>query len=418
MDHVMTIILAAGKGTRMKSRVPKVLHALCGRPLIQHVLDVVHAAGSLKTFVVLGHQSDRVREVLGPDIVAYEQKELLGTADAVRQGEPFFRDYNGDILILCGDTPLLRKETVRSIIRRHKRTGAVCTFLTASLEDSRGYGRVIRNDSGVAVAIREEKDATLEEKKIREINVGVYCVRKEALFSSLRKVPLNAKKKEYYLTDVVAILAQSGAKVETVGAQDALEGVGINSREDLAVAERVLRLRVLKKLMLSGVTIIDPNTTYIDDTVRVGPDTIIRPCTVIESNVTIGTQCVIGPFARIRPGTKIGNRVEIGNFAEVSRSVMGDQCFMKHFSFLGDARLGRGVNIGAGVVTANYDGKNKNRTRVGARAFVGSDSILVAPVEIGAGAMTGAGCVVTRGTKVPSGRVIVGVPGRIREKKG
>ncbi|HQO57235.1 MAG TPA: NTP transferase domain-containing protein [Candidatus Omnitrophota bacterium] len=417
MDHVTTIILAAGKGTRMKSRVPKVLHALCGKPIIQHVLEAVHAAGSLKTYVVLGHQSGQVREALGPDVTTYEQKDLLGTADAVRQGERFFRDYTGDILILCGDTPLLRKETIRSVIRRHKRTGAACTFLTAFLENSHGYGRVIRHASGKAVAIREEKDASLEEKKIREINVGVYCVHKDALFSALRDVPLNAKKKEYYLTDMVAILAQRGAPIETVGTPDAMEGVGINSREDLAVAERVLRFRVLRKLMLSGVTIVDPATTYIDGKARIGQDTIIHPCTVIETNVTIGEQCVIGPFARIRPGTRIGNRVQIGNFAEVSRSVMGEHCFMKHFSFLGDARLGANVNIGAGVVTANYDGKNKNQTRVGARAFVGSDSILVAPVEIGPDAMTGAGCVVTRGTKVPPGNVIVGVPGRIRKKK-
>ena len=401
----------------MKSQVPKVLHALNGKPLIQHILDVVHAAGSLKTYVVLGHQSGQVKEALSPEVVAYEQKDLLGTADAVRQGERFFRKYTGDILILCGDTPLLRKETIRSIIRRHKRSRAVCTFLTASVENSRGYGRVIRDGQGHAVAVREEKDATAEERKIREINVGVYCIRKEALFSSLKKVPLNARKKEYYLTDVVAILAQDGARIETVETEDAAEGLGINSREDLAVAERVLRFRVLSQLMQSGVTIIDPATTYIHDSVRIGQDTIIRPCTVIEDNVTIGSQCVIGPFARIRPGTKLGNRVEIGNFAEVSRTVMGDQCFMKHFSFLGDARIGREVNVGAGVVTANYDGKNKNRTRVGDRAFVGSDSILVAPVEIGTGAMTGAGCVVTRGTKVPAGSVVVGVPGRIRRKK-
>ena len=401
----------------MKSRVPKVLHALRGKPLIRHVLDAVRAAGSLKTYVVLGYQGDQVREVLGPDVVAYEQKNLLGTADAVRQGERFFRNYSGDIVILCGDTPLLRKETIRGLIRRHRRTRAVCTFLTASVEDSRGYGRVIRDARGQAVAIREEKDATAEEKKIPEINVGVYCIRKEALFPALRKVPLNAKKKEYYLTDVVSILAKAGARVETVAAAEAAEGLGINSREDLAVAERVLRFRVLRKLMLSGVTIVDPHTTYIHDNARIGQDTVIRPCTVIEENVVIGSQCVIGPFARIRPGTKIANRVEIGNFAEVSRSVMGDQCFMKHFSFLGDARIGCNVNIGAGVVTANYDGKNKSQTRIGDRAFVGSDSILVAPVEIGAGAMTGAGCVVTRGTKVPSGTVVVGVPGRIRKQK-
>ncbi len=417
MKHIQTIILAAGKGTRMKSRVPKVLHPLCGKPLIQYVLDIVKAIGSLKTYVVLGHQMPRIQKTLGEDIGVYEQKKLLGTADAVRQGERFFRNYHGDILILCGDTPLLRRDTVKRLVRRHQAQKADCTFLTAKVGNSFGYGRIIRDDRGKVVAIREEKDATPAEKAIGEINVGVYCFKKDILFQAIRKVSLNKRKKEYYLTDVIAILSGQGAGIETVETPEPSEGLGINSREDMAVAGAILRQRILKKLMASGVTIVDPRTTYINADVRIGKDTVIRPCTFIEENVSIGSGCVIGPFARIRPGTRIGKNVEIGNFAEVSRSVLGEHCFMKHFSFLGDARIGHHVNIGAGVVTANYDGKNKNKTYVGNHAFVGSDSILVAPVQLGAKAMTGAGCVVTRGKKIPPKSVVVGVPGRIVNKK-
>jgi bifunctional UDP-N-acetylglucosamine pyrophosphorylase/glucosamine-1-phosphate N-acetyltransferase len=377
---------------------------------------VARAAGSLKTYVVLGHQRDRVVRALGPKALSYEQKGLKGTADAVRQGERFFRGYRGDILVLCGDTPLLTKETVRKLVRRHQASGADATVLTAAVGDSFGYGRIIRDGKERVVAIREEKDASPSEKAIREINSGVYCFRKDALFRSLGRVPLNRKKKEYYLTDVIGILAAGGARVESFRTADAEECRGINSREDLAAAEAVMRQAVLKRLMASGVTIEDPRTTYIHAGARIGRDTVIRPFTVIEENVRVGQECRIGPFARLRPGARVGDSVEIGNFAEVSRSALGRHCMMKHFSFLGDARVGAGANIGAGVVTANYDGKNKNRTVVGPGAFIGSDSILVAPVTIGAKAMTGAGCVVTRGKRVPAGSVVVGVPGRIIRK--
>ena len=289
--------------------------------------------------------------------------------------------------------------------------------MTAAVADATGYGRIIRDPAGRAVAIREEGDATRQERAIREINVGVYCFQAERLFAILRQVPLNAKKKEFYLTDVVALLSAQGEAIRTVTTPEAAEGWGVNSRQDLAAAAAVVRARVLNQLMDSGVTIEDPATTHISADVRIGADTVIRPFTVIEEDVRIGAGCVIGPFARIRPGSRLGHRVEVGNFAEVSRSSLGDGCFMKHFSFLGDARIGRQVNIGAGVVTANFDGQNKNVTRIGDQAFIGSDSILVAPVEIGRQAMTGAGCVVTKGQKIPAHGVVVGVPGRLRPRR-
>jgi len=416
MKDLRTLILAAGKGTRMKSAKPKVLHEIFGRPLIAYVLDVARAAGSLKTYVVLGHQIDMVRSRLPREAGVIHQQKLLGTADAVRCARRELAKCRGDVLILCGDTVLLRKETVRKVVQQHRRKKAACTFLTAEVENSFGYGRVIRNAVGAAVAIREEKDATPEEQRIREINVGVYCFKAEALLKFINTVPVNAKKKEFYLTDLAAMFTRHGLLVETVKTDDAGEGLGINTRAELAMAAEIIRLRILNKLMADGVTIVDPKTTHVYCDVKIGPDTVVRPFTVIENNVVIGKNCVIGPFAHLRPGTRLGDNVEIGNFAEVSRSKLGTGCLQKHFSFVGDAEVGCGTNIGAGTVTANYDGKNKNKTRIGKKVFIGSDSILVAPVVIGDGAMTGAGCVVKKNTVVPQKGVVVGVPARLIRK--
>ncbi|MDP2652976.1 MAG: NTP transferase domain-containing protein [Candidatus Omnitrophota bacterium] len=411
-----TIILAAGKGTRMKSGTPKVLHPVCGRPLLRYVLDVVQSVGSLKICVVIGHQGEHVRRFLGKGILTVVQRRLLGTADAVRCAQKILRSSSGDVLILCGDTPLLKKETVRSLVRKFRRTKADGIVLTAEVGDPSGYGRIVRDWQGRMTAIREEKDATEEERRIREINVGVYCFKARALSAALKKVKLNPVKKEYYLTDVIGVLSRRGAKIETYLTGEPQEGWGVNSREDLAAAQQVLRQRFLRYWMAEGVTIEDPQTTFVEADVRIGRDTVIRPFTVIEGNVRIGSRCVIGPFTHLRPGTRLADEVQIGNFAEVSRSRLGTKTLMKHFSFAGDAEIGRHVNIGAGTVTANYDGKNKNKTVIKDNAFIGSDSILVAPVKVGRGAMTGAGCVVKKGQVVPDGGVIVGVPGRIIKK--
>ena len=419
MSNLRTIILAAGKGIRMQSDRPKVLHPVCNKPIIQYVLDVVRALGVQHIYMVLGHKSSEVKNILGKEVTVVIQKRLLGTADAVKITSAHFRNYQGDVLILCGDTPLLNQDTIRELIKKHKKTKAVCTFLTEVVENPKGYGRVVRNDKGAVTAIREDKDAKAEERNIREINVGVYCFKGNDLFTSLKEIKINLKKKEYYLTDIIQILIGKGLKVETALTDDHQEGLGVNTRVDLALAESVMRKRILKNFMLNGVTIMDPETTYIQTDVKIGRDTTIRPFTIIENNVRIGNRCLIGPFCRIRPDTRIGNNVEVGNFTEVSRSKVGDHCFMKHFGFLGDALLGKRVNIGAGVVTANFDGKMKHVTEISDDAFIGSDSILVAPLRIGRGAVTGAGCVVPSQRNVPDHGVVAGVPAKLisRRKK-
>ncbi|MBP9855184.1 MAG: NTP transferase domain-containing protein [Candidatus Omnitrophica bacterium] len=415
MKDLKTIILAAGKGTRMKSDVPKVLHKVCGQAIIQYVLDITQAIGSQKTIVVLGHKIQEIRNQLPSDIEIVEQKKLLGTADAVRSAAGHFRSFKGDVLILCGDTPLLTKETVKKLVSKHKRDKAACTFLTGIVHNPQGYGRIIRDHSGKVIAIREDKNASEFERKIAEINAGVYCFKASELFNSLSQVKQNKLKKEFYLTDVVEILTNKKRKVQTVSTDDFTEALGVNSRADLAQSGLVIRKRLLNRLMEQGVSIVDPDTTFIQADVKIGQDTEIRPFTVIEKNVRVGKKCIIGPFARLREGTRIGNFVEVGNFAEVSRTSIGDQSLMKHFGFLGDTTVGKRVNIGAGTVTANYDGINKNKTRIDDEAFIGSDSILVAPVKIGKKAVIGAGSVVVRGN-IPDHSKAVGVPARVIKK--
>lgn len=418
MKDLQTIILAAGKGTRMKSAVPKVLHPVCGKPIIQYVLDITKSVGSLKNYIVLGHKSDEVAEYLPKEAIVVQQKQLLGTADAVKSVENKMKSYRGHVLILCGDTPLLNKSMIRELIRKHKKSNASATVLTTVVHDPQGYGRIIRDEGGNIVAIREEKDAAGFEKSIAEINVGVYCFKAQDLFKGLKSIQLNTKKKEFYLTDIFEYFTENGLKAATVETEHPEEGLGVNSRSDLAVAESIIRQRILKSIMQQGVTIIDPSTTYIDENVKIGTDTVIRPFTVIEKGSKIAANCSIGPFAHIRPGTKIDKNVVIGNFTEVSRSKIGQDTLVKHFSFLGDATLGKNVNIGAGTVTANYDGENKHNTKIGDQAFIGSDSVLIAPSKIGKKAVIGAGSVVTKGTNVADGGTYAGVPAKKVIKKG
>jgi bifunctional UDP-N-acetylglucosamine pyrophosphorylase/glucosamine-1-phosphate N-acetyltransferase len=413
MSNFRSIILAAGRGTRMKSDVPKVLHHVCGRPMIEYVLDITRSLRSLKTYCVVGHGAQTVEQTVGSDVQCVLQSQLLGTADAVRRVEPHLKGFSGTVLVLCGDTPLLSKDIVRNLLARHDKSKAAVTVLTGTIEKPQGYGRIIRDQHKSFVAIREQKDATSEEALINEINVGVYCFDSKKLFAALKKVRLNPKKKEFYLTDVIELLLGQGNKVDTLTTKDPYVAFGVNNRQDLAQAEAITRQRILDEHMTNGVTIIDPATTYIDTDVKIGSDTIIFPGTMINSNVRIGSKCKIGPYAHIRPGSRLADKVEIGNFAEVSRTTLGSKVMMKHFSFLGDATVGANVNIGAGTVTANYDGKNKNKTTIEEGAFIGSDSILVAPVTIGSKALVGAGAVVTKNTKVPSRAVARGVPAKI-----
>lgn len=413
MNSLRVIILAAGKGTRMKSDIPKVLHEVGGQPILKYVLDAVRKLGSL-IYVIIGHQGEEVKKILdGRKIIAVKQKRLLGTADAIRRAQRGFKNYRGDVLIVCADTPLLREATLRSFVKAHQQTKAVCTVLTTIVDSPQGYGRIIRDTNDRVTAIREEKDASDQERRVKEINAGVYCVRSQELFETLERVKLNKIKKEFYLTDIIENFVKKNLKVEAVQTRDSLEGLGINTREDLSMAARVLRQRILKKLMEEGVTIVDPAATFIDVDVKIGKDTVIRPFSYIERGVQIGRRCKIGPFARLRPGTIIADDVEIGNFTEVSRTKMGARSLMKHFSFLGDTAVGKEVNIGAGTVTANFDGKNKNKTIIADHAFIGSDSVLIAPVKVGKRAVVGAGSVVTKGKVIPAGAVALGVPARI-----
>jgi len=400
----------------MKSVIPKVLHSVCGKPIIQYVLDVSKVLGSSKTYVVLGYKSDVVKKALAGQIVAVDQPKMLGTADAVKCVGKYFKSYRGDILILCGDTPLLDKATVKRVVQKHKKSKAACTFLTAVVQYPKGYGRIIRGEDGGAVAIREDKDADGYERDIAEINVGVFCCQGKELFKALGEIKMNKKKKEFYLTDLVEHLFEKGLKVETVETENSTEGLGVNTREDLAIAGGILRQRILSEFMLGGVTITDPSTTYIDASAKIGSDTVVHPFTFIEGDVHVGSNCQIGPFARLRSGTRISDEVEIGNFTEVSRSKIGSKTFMKHFSFLGDSLVGTNVNIGAGVVTANFNGQQKNTTKIDDGAFIGSDSILVAPVKIGKKAIIGAGSVVVKGKTIPDGCVAVGIPAKIISK--
>lgn len=417
MSGLKTVILAAGKGTRMKSERPKVLHEVNGRVVLDYVLDVSKSVGSLKTYIVLGYKADEVKGILPKGIDVVLQKKLLGTADAVKCAAGRLKSFNGDILIMCGDTPMLTKDTIKALIRKHKQKKAVCTVLTCVVGNPNGYGRIIRDQDGKVVAIREDKDAEGLERSIAEINVGVYCFSAKAMRQGLKQIGMNKKKKEFYFTDIIELLSEDKQRIESFETEDATEGLGINTREDLANADRILKMRVIKSLMSEGVTVLDPTTTFIQHDVRIGRDTIIYPFTVIEQNVKIGNHCKVGPFAHLRPGTSIGNKVEVGNFTEVSRARVGDHCFIKHFSFLGDANIGSHVNIGAGTVTANFDGVNKNKTTILNHAFIGSDSVLIAPVRIGKRAVVGAGSVVTKGKKVPDGCVAVGVPAVIKGKK-
>lgn len=398
----------------MKSSLPKVLHQVAGKSVLEYVLDVVR---SLKTYCVVGHGAEQVKKIIGPSVTYVLQDKLLGTGDAVKRVAPHLKGFNGHVLVLCGDTPLLQRQTVNQLLARHKKLKAAATVLSAVIDDPQGYGRMIRDGKGNLIGIREQKDCSVEESKIREINVGMYCFKAKELFAVLNRLKLNARKKEYYLTDVIALLLADGKAIASLVTDDASVAFGVNTRRDLAQAEKIIRGRIIDRLMARGVGIIDPATTYVEAGARIGEDTVIYPCSYIHRDVTIGKGCSIGPFARIRPGSRIADGVEVGNFAEVSRTRLGKKVFVKHFSFLGDAVIGARTNIGAGTITANYDGVNKNETVIGEDVFIGSDSVLVAPVTIGNKALIGAGALVKRGAKIPSGMVAVGSPARVIKKR-
>ncbi len=416
--NIACIILAAGKGERMKSDIPKVLHSICGEAMLGYVLDLVKGLNFKKVVAVLGHKHTEVDKLLkAPGIKIVLQKKLLGTADAVKLALSALKNFKGTILVLYADTPLLKKDTILKLLRYHRENNLGATLLTAYLDKPCGYGRVLRDKYSSICGIVEEKDADEYEKDIKEVNTGIACFNKEKLASSLKYVKANNRKHEYYLTDCISILYKNGGLIDNVRVPDIDEALGINSRSDLAKANSIMQKRINEDFMRKGVTIVDPNSTFIGYGTKIGKDTAIYPFTVIESNVKIGTRCFIGPFTHLREGTQLQDDVVAGNFSEIVRTKIGRQTIIKHFAYLGDSLIGRAVNIGAGTVTANFDGRKKNVTVVKDGAFIGSDSVLVAPVRVGKRAVTGAGSVVVKNTKVGDGTTVVGVPAKPLKKR-
>jgi bifunctional UDP-N-acetylglucosamine pyrophosphorylase/glucosamine-1-phosphate N-acetyltransferase len=411
------IILAAGKGTRMKSDTPKVLHNICGRPMLEYVLDLVKGLKPEKTVAVLGFKSREVRKILPKNIRVAVQKQLIGSADAVKSGLSALPGFKGTVLVLYGDMPLLPKESIQKLLKYHSDNQPKATILTATIDKPHGYGRIIRDQYSCIKGIVEEKDANDFQKEVKEVNTGIACFDALALRQALAKVRPNNRKNEFYLTDVFSILYQKKERVESVAIEDANLALGINCRIDLAKANSIMQRRINDEYMKNGVTIVDPATTFISHGVKIGADTLIYPFTVIERNVKIGDCCQIGPFVHLREGSSIASKVLLGNFIEVVRSQLSTGIFAKHFCYLGDSRVGRNVNIGAGTVTANFNGLTKGATVIKEKAFIGSNSVLVAPVTIGKNAKVGAGAVVLRNTKVSDNTAVAGVPAKPIHRK-
>jgi bifunctional UDP-N-acetylglucosamine pyrophosphorylase/glucosamine-1-phosphate N-acetyltransferase len=423
------VILAAGKGVRMRSQIPKVVHAVAGQPMVKHVVQAVYQAGVNKITLVVGHGRDTIENLFEAGQVGIAvQEQQLGTGHALMQAEKNVAG-DGNIIVLAGDTPLIRAATIKALIDRHEESAAAATVLTTSVEDPTGYGRVLRNEDGSLNRIVEEKDANSEEKAIHEINSGMYCFKTEAVFKALQHINTSNAQNEYYLTDVLKIFIAQGQRVE-IQKTDAVEDIyGINDRVQMAQAEAILRQRKSLELMQNGVTIMDPATTFIDAQVEIGSDTVILPFTMIQGTTVIGQmceigpstrisdssignnvhmensrvmqavvgdRCTIGPFAYLRPGAVLHDEVKVGDFVEIKKSVIGENSKVPHLSYVGDATVGRKVNIGAGTITCNYDGRNKYETILADGVFIGSNTNLVAPVKIGENSMTGAGSTITR----------------------
>lgn len=397
---VMTVIMAAGKGTRMKSNKSKLVHKIYDKELVKRVAELANQVGTDEIVTVVGHLKEQIQEVLGNTVKYAYQEELLGTGHAVMQAKKFLEGKKGKVVILYGDVPIIRKETLENLITKSFKNKEYATLLTAIYENPTGYGRIIRDEGGNIKAIVEEKDANMFEKEIKEINSGIYCFDIEELLSALKLLKPNNAQGEYYLTDVIKIMNDKGLKTGAVIVEDNTEILGVNDRAQLELLTRVLRMRINAYHMKNGVTIEDANSTYIHDNVKIGIDTVIHPNTIIKEGVVIGENCEIGPNAYIREGCVIGNNVKIGNFVELKKTIVGDRTKIPHFIYLGDTLIGADGNVGCGTITCNYDGKNKNKTIIGDRAFIGSNTNLVAPVTLGDDVLIAAGSTITE--DVPS----------------
>ncbi len=419
MDGPIAIILAAGHGKRMKSEKAKVLHEVCGQPMIHYVVDAVRGAGAKTIVVVVGFAADQVRDALAdePDILFATQERQLGTGDAVKACKPVVKDYRGPALIVVGDEPLLRPQPLADLLHQQQAGRLACLMGTAELPDPTGFGRILRDSAGRFLRIVEQRDCNAKEAAIREVNPSCYVFQLPELWEALDRLKTENAQHEYYLTDAPTLLQEMGQRVEAVKVLDADDVLGINARGHLAEAHALMQSRIQNALMDAGVSIVDPRSTYIDARARVGQDTVIHPFTVVNGSVTIGRGCTVGPFAHLRDGTILEDDAEVGAFVQVSRSTLGSGSIARHLAYLGDAQLGPGVNVGAGAITANFDGVTKHPTRVGARASLGAGSVLIAPVVVGDGATVGAGAVVTKESTVAPGATVVGVPARPLRRK-
>ena len=414
MDGPVAIILAAGHGKRMKSDKAKVLHEVCGRPMISYVVDAARAAGAKKIVVVVGFGADQVRAALGnePDIVFATREKQLGTGDAVKACRPQLEGYTGPAMILVGDEPLIRAEPLADLFNRQRTDGAACLLGTAIVPDPTGFGRILRDTAGRFMRIVEQRDCSPEEVRITEVNPSCYIFQLPGLWDALDKLGTTNAQGEYYLTDAPELLQQMGRKVVALPVLEANDILGVNTRQHLAQADALMQARILDQLMTNGVTVVAPLDTYVDGRAQIGADTIIYPFTVITGDVTVGKNCRLGPFTHLREGTVLEDDVQVGAFVELCRTTLGQGTIARHHAYLGDANVGAGSNVGAGVITANFDGKLKSKTTVGVNAFLGSGAILIAPVAVGDGAVVGAGAVVTKGQDVAAGTTVAGVPAR------
>ncbi|MGM0501099.1 MAG: bifunctional UDP-N-acetylglucosamine diphosphorylase/glucosamine-1-phosphate N-acetyltransferase GlmU [Bacillota bacterium] len=446
MTDLTIITLAAGKGTRMKSKLPKVLHQVAGKSMAQHAVDTAAELSPAHNIVVVGYKAELVKEGVTGDVEFVKQEEQLGTGHAVMQTKDKLAGFTGTILVLYGDTPLLTVETLSNLVKQHQEKDAAASILTTELEDPSGYGRIVRSEGRVNKIV-EDKDTTLQQSKIKEVNTGICCFDSELLWEAITKIDTDNAQGEYYLTDVVGILSEAGHLVAGIKAQSARETIGVNTRIHLAEAEKTLRRRTCEQHMAAGVTIIDPDNTYIDSTVEIGQDTIIYPgvflegeskiasdvvigpdSRIIDSTIksgveveastikgaTIGEDTVVGPYAYLRPGTEIGAKAKIGDFVEIKKSTIGNRSKVPHLSYIGDTEIGEDTNIGAGTITANYDGVEKHKTIIEDGCFVGSNSTLIAPLNIAARATTGAGAVVTK--DVAEDEIVIGVPAKPKKE--
>jgi len=400
------VILAAGVSSRMNTKLPKVLHEVCGRPMLSYVLDACRAVDVEKIYIVVGYGADQVKERYAgdSDIVWVTQSEQKGTAHAVMCCKDELAGFEGDTLVLCGDGPLIRKETLKTLVDKHDSERSSTTLATAVLDDPSGYGRISRDSYGNIQGIVEHSDCSEKQLAICEVNPSYYLFKNNLLFEALEKVEPNNVKNEYYITDALAIVLAGGHKVVAVTAVQPEEAIGVNSRRQLSEASRIMQDRVQDELMDGGVTIVDPDNTWIDARAEIGQDTVIEPFTYIHGVAKIGRGCRIGPFAYLRNDTVIGDNVVLGVFTEVKDSVLGGGVRARHLSYIGDAEIGKNVNVGAGTITANFDGEKINKTKIGDDSYVGSGVVIVAPVEIKAGSNVESGTVVSKNSLNKSGQ--------------